>query len=226
MAKGDQKEIEPTEQEIAQFEIAKDMWDRNRETAPQTDAMLSAMTTGYVPDGEGGLKIADNQHQLNDDGSVRIDAGQADAQAGAAWNEVQNKPVDPNGGGRRLGIGLMEDRIKSQSETGSRVRLGQQNRHIKAVENMAALARGQEAEALRGMQQQAGEAANEASNDAVTSYNDSQNKRYAIGQGVGFVGGVLANKYKNNKDTSMSGNINGTGSAKTAKAPERFNINY
>lgn len=200
MGGGDTPEQEITAQEIAQFEVAKGMWDDSREVAPQADAMLTRMTTGYVPDGEGGLKVADNQNVLNPDGSVRIDAGQADAQAGSAWNKVQNVTADPNGGGNRFGnVGLMEDRINSQTKTGTQTRFGQQNRQIKAVENVAALGRGQEAEALQGMQDLSGDAASQAKNDAYTSFDEQGSKDYLLGQVVGAGAGFATSAYEKSK---------------------------
>ena len=203
MSKPKVKEQKPTAQEIAQFDIAQQQWAEYRDTAPPLQEMYQRLTTGWTPDGEGGLQ--QTGHVLNDDGSVRTDTGQVQAQAAQAWDDVLQAPDNPNKGAGRMGrTDLLEARLGSEAKATTGSQLQQQNNYLQGVENVISMGRGQQASALTGMQQQAGVAANEAAQDAQKAFADKSANRYLAGSVLGAAGGYLGYQNANKQNPSSA----------------------
>lgn len=195
-------EQEPTEQEIAQFEIATKQWEDYQKYAPQEQETLMRKTTGYVPDGDGGLRIAAGG-LLNNDGTTKTDTGVAMAQASQQWAGL-DRPMNPNNGAVRMGnVDVLGKKLESDAAIETGTLLGQQNRPIQGMQQVIGLGRGQQASASEGMMQQAGIAANQAAADANSAFADQSANRHLLGAAIGAVGGYQAYNYDKANNNKM-----------------------
>ena len=203
------KEAKPTEQEIAQFEINKQMWDDYLAHAPEDHQRFMQYETGYVPDGKGNL-VVKKGGILNPDGTVVQDTGQAMAAASRNWDFLNKQPINPNRGYNRMGrLDLLNRRQKSDAGIETNTLLELQNRPLRGQEQVIALGRGNQVDALQGMQSLAGQAAQKASADARSSFANSSANRYLLGTGIGAIGGYYAYKNANNQQRRNVGGASG-----------------
>lgn len=194
----DVEEQKPTEQEIAQFEINKQMWDDYLSHAPEDHRAFMVNETGYYADNNGKLQIKKGG-LLNADGTVIQDTGQAMAEAQQKWQPLLDQPINPNRGIDRMGrLKMINKKQKSDAGIETNTLLAQQNAPLRGQENVIALGRGNQVDALQGMQQLAGQAAQKAGADAQSSFADASANRYLLGTGIGAIGGYYS--YKNDKN--------------------------
>ncbi len=196
MGKPKVPEQKPTAQEIAQFEIShQDKWnDHQQYGIPAQDAMIR-QTTGYVlnPD-TGRYEIDPAAGVLHADGSVRTDAGREIARAQKQWQPLL-QGINPNTGRGRTGrVGLLQDKMASDAQIEAGTRFGQQNTYLQALQDTIGIGRGQQADLISANQHMAGMAAQQAGQDARTSFQNRLGNQQAIGTLIGAGGSYLMNQ--------------------------------
>lgn len=181
------EEQKPTAQEIANFEISKDMRQNYEQFGiPAQDALIRR-NTGLAFDAEsGGYSIDPSVGVLNADGSVRTDTGRNLAAAQRQWQPLLSG-LNPNAGSGRVGrVGLLADKMASDAQIAAGTQFGQQNGYLSGLQDAISVGRGQQAGLLGGLQADAGQAAALAGQDARQAFNTRLGNQQAFGHLVGM----------------------------------------
>ena len=185
-----EQQITPQEREVAR--ISEEKWKFFETHGKPTASRYVSAVTGFTVGEDGSLQVAANQRVRDASGKLRTDSSGAVAGVEAAF-APKMRSVNPNSGAYRGGLVDMEAaQLRSGTEADAGMRLGQQNRGLRGLENAVALGRGQQTSAIRGLSELAPTAGQKAAADAQTAFNDQSANRYLVGQlaGAGMTYGM------------------------------------
>lgn len=189
----DIEEAQATPEEIERIKIAEEQWARFEETGKPLISEYTRMATGYDVDEEGNLSIVENG-LLNADGSVRTDTSQATAATEQAYAPGMAR-VNPNSGQYHGGLNdLQASKLQSGAESAAGTQLAQHNRQLKGLENVTAMGRGEETDAIQGLSQLANNANQKAQRDAERSFANASANRHLAGTVAGTAAGMSLGK--------------------------------
>lgn len=190
---GGSEEVKITPEEVEQIKVAEEQWARYEEVGVPLSNAYIERATGYRVGENGELNIVDGGI-LNADGSVKTDASSAIASTNKAYAKGLQH-FNPNEGRSRTGVVDIEaKKMQTASEAEAGVKLGQQNRWLKGLENVVAMGKGQETTAVNGLMDLSANAASEARQDAYNAFADGQSRKQLAGQVIG-AGASLAMGY-------------------------------
>ena len=184
---GGSQEVKITPEEIEQIKIAEEQWARYEKVGIPLSNEYIQRATGYSVNENGELEVADRERNiLNKDGTVKTDASGAIAGTEKAYAQGLKK-INPNSGNYRSGVADIEaEKMKTGSEAEGGVQLGQQNRYLKGLENVSAMGRGEQVNAVNGLMDLTENAANKANRDAELAYRKSKERKQFAGQVIGM----------------------------------------
>lgn len=204
---GGSEEVKITPEEVEQIKVAEEKWARyERVGKPLSNAYIQR-ATGFKESDNGDLDIVDGGI-LNPDGSVKTDASSAIASSTKAYSQGL-KGINPNSGKYRSGVaGIEAKKMETASEAEAGVKLGQQNRWLKGLENVVAMGKGQETTAVNGLMDLSANAAGEARQDAYDAFRDNQSRKQLAGQVIGAGASLaLGSGRRGQKLSSLGSNI-------------------
>lgn len=181
----DVPEQKATPEEIERTKIAEEQWGFYEKYGKPVASKYVSAVTGFKVGEDGSLQVDSDSKVRNADGSIRTDASSAIAGTEAAF-APKMQGVNPNSGAYRGGLVDMEAaQMRSGAEADSGIRLAQQNRGLKGLENAIAMGRGEQTTAVKGLSELATTANQKAASDAQTAFQDQSADRYMLGQLAG-----------------------------------------
>lgn len=170
-----------------QMQIALDKYNRFRTQGYRVQNEAISRLSGYEIDPDTGARRMREGGPLDASGQVRMQAGDAlNAEEYAQTTAMVNQP---NLAGRMTHDAMGRQNLAAASVNAANQTLGQQNRHLQGVQNVAALGQGQSLAAMQSGQQLAGQATSSALDRMASSFQRRQERVGALaglaGAGVG-----------------------------------------
>lgn len=190
MGKPKVEEQLPTAQEVALFDINRDKIANYDKSKPYQNELIRR-TTGHQWDADAKRwDIDPSAGVVGAGGQVQVDNGRNFARAQQQWKPLLQN-INPNSSAGRTGrIGLLQDKMRSDAGVLATQPFQQQTGYLQAMQNVAGVGRGQQAQTLGLLQGQAGNAAQTAAADARTAFQGQQANQQAV-QGLVGMGSTL-----------------------------------